>query len=270
MLLRPDCREPTASNLTMCFRSPERVVWDIIVGILVLYTTFVSPVDIAFEFTGAGKIAYKTGDYITLIFFIFDIVINFRTSYMTQSNDEIIDSRMIAAKYLASSMFWFDLVSTLPIAEISDISGSSNEADYMKWLKQLKIFRVLRLAKLNKFLQSDSAKTVYQITKIFLGFLIIFHWMTCIWFFIVKQSYNETKSTDSNQWLPSNIRALGSDPAFPENQLVHYFYEEMNSLQIYAFVLYSLVILALGNDIAPITILQVRTLAHAPKLPPPP
>lgn len=198
-----------------------------------LYSTFVSPLDIAFEFSGTTQIVYKTGDYITLVLFIMDIIINFRTTYLTSDNDEVIDTRMIARNYVSSSMFWFDLISTLPIAEISDISGNSGSSSYVKWFKQLKIFRVLRLAKLTKFLQSDSAKTIYQILKILLAFLIIYHWMTCIWFFIVKQSYNAQGSTDANQWLPSNIRTIGGNDG-QNNILVLYFYEQTSGINIYA------------------------------------
>ena len=104
---------------------------------------------------GSVGLVCEIGNYITFVFFIIDIIINFRTTYIANNNDEIVDPKMIAKKYLSSSMFWFDLISTLPISEISDLRGSSGSTAYVKWLKQLKVFRILRLAKLSKFLKSD-------------------------------------------------------------------------------------------------------------------
>lgn len=69
---------------------------------------------------------------------------------------------MIAKYYIKSSSFLFDMISTIPIAEISSLfSGDDSSANFTYWFKQLKVFRILRLAKLSRFLQSDSAKTVY-------------------------------------------------------------------------------------------------------------
>ncbi|KRX03617.1 Cyclic nucleotide-binding protein [Pseudocohnilembus persalinus] len=222
-----------------------KAFWDIVIGILVLYSSFMSPLDIAFQFKDIGKILYKIGDYITLVFFIFDIVFNLRTTFYTPNNEECIDQRLVAKNYLKSSSFIVDLVSTIPISEFADlISGnSSGQNTYIKWLKQLKIFRILRLAKLNRFLQSDSAKT--------------YHWLTCIWFFIVRQDYDEDTSNDANIWLPSNMRTLGqSNSDVPDNELTAQFYKDPDYVQIYSYTLYSLIILTLGNDIAPITIGQ--------------
>jgi hypothetical protein len=61
-------------------------------------------------------------------------------------------------------------------------------------------------------------------------------------------------SKDSNTWLPSNLRSLGPSLLGKDNELVSLFYEHSSGLEIYANVFYSLIILTLGNDIAPITI----------------
>ena len=105
------------------------MTWDLIIAFFVLYSTFLSPIDIAFEFEGSILILYKIGDYVTLGFFVLDILINCRTTYFTDSNDEIIDSKMITKTYLTSTMFIFDLVSTLPVAEISELFTASADED---------------------------------------------------------------------------------------------------------------------------------------------
>ena len=103
-----------------------RIAWDIIISVFVLYSTFLSPIDIAFEFSGTSLVAYKIGDYVTLVFFSLDIFINCRTTFFTDNNDEIINGKIIARAYLGSTMFIFDLISTLPIAEISDAFASGD------------------------------------------------------------------------------------------------------------------------------------------------
>ncbi len=51
-------------------------------GLLVLYTSLVSPVDIAFEFAeGPFKRFYVGFDYLLLSLFACDILICFRTTY---------------------------------------------------------------------------------------------------------------------------------------------------------------------------------------------
>lgn len=72
-------------------KSNFKTIWDMFIGLFVLYSSFVSPLDIAFDFEPVGQLLYTIGDYITLGLFILDILINLRTSYFTDSNDEIID-----------------------------------------------------------------------------------------------------------------------------------------------------------------------------------
>ena len=57
-----------------------------------------------------------------------DILINLRTTYLTKNMDEIISGKKIAMNYISGIMFWFDLLSTLPIGEFADIvfSGSNS------------------------------------------------------------------------------------------------------------------------------------------------
>lgn len=57
-------------------------VWDIIIGFLVVYTSVLSPIEIAFKFEGETlNEVYKILDYFIFVFFILDILINFRTTY---------------------------------------------------------------------------------------------------------------------------------------------------------------------------------------------
>jgi hypothetical protein len=42
--------------------------------------------------------------------------------------------------------------------------------------------------------------------KIVFIFLMTFHWLTCIWFFIVKEEYTSGSIEDFNAWVPPTLR----------------------------------------------------------------
>ncbi len=101
-----------------------------------LFSTFLSPLDIAFEFKGTGAIFYSIADWITFGFFVLDILVNLRTTYYNDNNEEIIDQKMIAYNYVKSIQFLFDVLSTLPISEISGaFSDNKSSAKVVKWFK---------------------------------------------------------------------------------------------------------------------------------------
>jgi hypothetical protein len=61
------------------------------------------PFEVAFKpsfKTNAGYIAF---DYIFDIFFLIDIIINLRTSYMDENGLEVFDPKMIAKRYIPTT-----------------------------------------------------------------------------------------------------------------------------------------------------------------------
>ena len=84
-------------------------------------TAFISPLDIAFEFTDTVGLLLLCFEYITFAVFVADIFISMATSYFNEENEEVIDLKMCAKEYIKSPMFTFDLLSTLPIYEVSQM-----------------------------------------------------------------------------------------------------------------------------------------------------
>jgi hypothetical protein len=60
---------------------------------------------------------------VILVFFILDIVVNLRTTYYDEENEEIVDSKLIITNYISSPSFAIDLLSAFPISEL--YSGSN-------------------------------------------------------------------------------------------------------------------------------------------------
>ena len=54
--------------------------------------------------------------------FALDIILRFRTTYIDSvSGEEIVDSYLIGNRYLSSSEFFFDIISTIPFDNLSTI-----------------------------------------------------------------------------------------------------------------------------------------------------
>ena len=91
------------------------------VGLFVIWTCFTSPLDIAFDFADGFKRFYDVFDWFVFAIFVADILTNLRCTYFTPNNDEVIDGKMCASAYIKSAMFTFDMLGTLPIAEIASL-----------------------------------------------------------------------------------------------------------------------------------------------------
>lgn len=104
-------------------------------GVFVIISSILSPLNIAFTFDYPYDTLYKTFDYITLAVFVLDILIGLRASFFTINNEEVIDQKEIALNYVKSSSFLFDMLSTIPISEISNSFVSGNGNSYVIWLK---------------------------------------------------------------------------------------------------------------------------------------
>ncbi len=81
--------------------------------VLILYIVLVLPWQIAYP---EDKV-YEM-DIIILIFFIFDIILNCRTTFYNDDNEEIIDPKTIFLTYIKSPAFWIDICSAFPISEV--------------------------------------------------------------------------------------------------------------------------------------------------------
>ncbi|GIM16110.1 hypothetical protein Vretimale_18755, partial [Volvox reticuliferus] len=109
---------------------------------LVLYVAIDVPLQIAF--TGWIKLpAVMALSLMTSASFCLDVVVHFRTAYITGQGDLVRVPHLIALHYLRG-MFLLDLVSALPLDEI--FHGASFSTDAV-WLGLLKLPRLFRLAR---------------------------------------------------------------------------------------------------------------------------
>lgn len=112
-------------NLKLKSKGKYRTRWDVCIIILSLWICFVLPVQIAFEPDGLDS----TGNYyfnnIIDIAFVFDIILNFRTTINNPlTGEEIMDSKSIAISYF-KNRFILDLIATIPYDLIIGNTGGS-------------------------------------------------------------------------------------------------------------------------------------------------
>jgi hypothetical protein len=89
--------------------SPFRELWDWLIILLCIYAAIIVPYNITFKMEGIIILDLV----IDLIFFI-DIVMNFRTTYVTESGKLVVNQKDIALLYL-KTWFVIDFISFIPL-----------------------------------------------------------------------------------------------------------------------------------------------------------
>jgi len=187
-------------------RDPESnfsVLWDLVQIVFLLYVSITVPLRASFGIEVQFLSFTWWFDTCVDLYFITDMILNFRTAFVNSKGVRETDPRMIAKSYLRG---WFaiDFVSCIPVGHISyaieqaalaDISASeaggtdSASPDNLKALKSLrllKLSKMLRLARLKRIMQKyENLMVVQQYMGIFfmLGVIVFTaHFLTCIWY----------------------------------------------------------------------------------------
>ena len=197
-------------------QSSFRISWDLTTVLLLFYILMTVPYRVAFE--GIPTDFELFIEWIVDIFFITDLIVNFRTGYIDNVRGEVVmHPRRIAVNYLRT---WFviDFLSSIPVdrflPEASATSyGAADDSSFdgqnlkvLKAGKAVKAFKLLRLAKLLRFLKLSTImerveetfsinRVGLKIFKLVSGTLILCHFNACIWYLLA--SFSEERDT----WL---------------------------------------------------------------------
>lgn len=136
-----------------------------------IYNSLFNPIEIAFELS--GDLWFQISNSLVCFIYVSDIILNMRTSYFDENNDEILDAQLIAKKYCESKYFFIDLITSLPFTEVIEkiLEGEIN-LKYFKFINLLKFIRLLRLSKIMLFFKDESFTTVLQIIRMIFLFII--------------------------------------------------------------------------------------------------
>ncbi|CAE7464293.1 Kcnh2 [Symbiodinium natans] len=127
--------------------SSLRLAWDVLLLVLLCYIAVVLPFTLAYlEEDGAHGYLNVGIDFC----FIFDIFLNFRTTFINEAGEEVRSNRLIAKNYL-TSWFTLDFVTALPLEHLVD--GVPGQVESVKLLRGSKIFKILKVIRAIKLIK---------------------------------------------------------------------------------------------------------------------
>jgi hypothetical protein len=155
--------------------------WDLLIIGLAIWNSVFIPFDLAFE---PPEIPFIDLMNSTIeLFFMVDIGIAFRTSYLTFEGEEITNPKKIGKHYVFGGAFIFDLLSVIPFNLITP----GINLKFMELTGVLKLVHVTRLphlvAKLN---MGEETKAVFKFAQVFFYLVLYIHLVCCGWFFTVR------------------------------------------------------------------------------------
>ncbi|NXK48248.1 KCNH8 protein, partial [Chauna torquata] len=142
-----------------------------------------------------------------------DIILNFRTTYVSKSGQVIFEARSICIHYV-TTWFIIDLIAALPF----DLLYAFN-VTVVSLVHLLKTVRLLRLLRLLQKLDRYSQHSTIVLTLLMSMFALLAHWMACIWYVIGKR---EMEQNNPLTWDIGWLHELGKrieSPYYDNNTL---------------------------------------------------
>ncbi|KAK6482966.1 potassium voltage-gated channel subfamily H member 8 [Huso huso] len=186
--------------------------WDWLILLATFYVAVTVPFNVCISVVGgrddwssASRSPPSVSDILVEILFMLDILLNFRTTYVSKSGQVVYDPRSICVHY-ATTWLFVDLIAALPF----DLLYAFNVSVYFG-VHLLKTVRLLRLLRLLQKLERYSQYSSVVLTLLMLMFALLAHWMACIWFFIGQKELDlHDPGTWDIGWLHELGKRLGS------------------------------------------------------------
>jgi hypothetical protein len=164
--------------------SRARTAWDLLILVLIVVSCTLVPYQLAFrhQVDLAGSLIV----YLIDLFFLADILANFRTSYRHQGSD-ITDREKIARRYLRT-LFPFDLLAAFPFDALL-LGWAGLEIGGVSIVLLLRLPRLLRIVRLFVIFRrwqrySWTNSGLLRIVKFAFVILPVTHWVACAWFLV--------------------------------------------------------------------------------------
>ncbi|GIL57666.1 hypothetical protein Vafri_12844 [Volvox africanus] len=178
-LLSADPWELMDKFLPVLMPSPWRTAWDAVLLVLLMFTAVVVPLEVGFP--SAASTGLDKSHIAVLIVFWIDIVVQFRTAFVSSGGELVRGSRQIAAHY-CRTWFFLDLGSSIPWAEVLQavLSGQGNSlAGQLVALARLP--RLLRLLRVLRLMDRLRYANLLRIVRLMVLLMLIAHWTACAW-----------------------------------------------------------------------------------------
>uniref|UniRef100_A0A8C6Q1G7 Voltage-gated delayed rectifier potassium channel KCNH4 n=1 Tax=Nothobranchius furzeri TaxID=105023 RepID=A0A8C6Q1G7_NOTFU len=200
------------SRLILLHYGAFKAGWDWLILLATFYVAITVPYNVCFtamEIREDGGTAARNppsvSDILVEILFIIDIVLNFRTTYVSTSGQVVYDPRSICIHYVTSWLF-VDLIAALPFDLLYAFNISVNFGVHL-----LKTVRLLRLLRLLQKLDRYSQYSAVVLTLLMSTFALLGHWMACVWYFIGRSEIQgNNPATWDIGWLHELAKRLGT------------------------------------------------------------
>lgn len=193
-----DGSETKEAYFMISSQHPARVAWDVVLSVLLIFILVVEPMALGF-WNESGPL--EIVNIVIDVYFILDLILNFRTGYVVRDGIEIMDPRQCATHYL-KTWFFLDFVSSVPpvldlvlrlIATGLPGASSLKSAKLLKLGRVFKGVKVLRLGKLvrfsdtkspmsdfiDDFLSSSSSLFALRLVTVLFCALLLAHLLAC-------------------------------------------------------------------------------------------
>ncbi|XP_055839595.1 potassium voltage-gated channel subfamily H member 8 isoform X2 [Episyrphus balteatus] len=219
--------------------------WDWIILVATFYVAILVPFNAAFAKADRQTMV---SDVIVEALFIVDILLNFRTTFVSSKGEVVSDSKLIAINYLRG---WFvvDLLAALPFDHLYASDLYNGEESHIHLVK---LTRLLRLARLLQKLDRYSQYTALVLTLLMLCFSLVAHWLACIWYVIAEKE----NMINDNGWDIGWMHSLSERLKVPISNITN---SEAYSTALY-FTFTSLTSVGFGNVSANTTAEKVFTI----------
>ncbi|XP_048870758.1 potassium voltage-gated channel subfamily H member 4-like isoform X2 [Brienomyrus brachyistius] len=191
------------SRFILLHYSVSKALWDWMILLATFYVAVTVPYNVCFTTPDDLETASRStivSDIAVEMLFILDIVLNFRTTYVSQSGQVVYDARSICIHY-AATWFFVDLIAALPFDLLYAFNITVTSLVHL-----LKTVRLLRLLRLLQKLDRYSQYSAMVLTLLMSMFALLAHWMACIWYVIGRK---EMESNDPITWDIGWLHELG-------------------------------------------------------------
>ncbi|MQM20909.1 hypothetical protein Taro_053939, partial [Colocasia esculenta] len=122
--------------------------WQMFLILLVVYSAWISPFELAFQHVGSGSLLYP--DLVVDCFFAIDIIVTFFVAYLDKSTYLLVDDpKKIAMRYITRLWFPMDVASTVPFQIVYRVfTGRRNGGTAFGFLNLLRLWRLRRVSSL--------------------------------------------------------------------------------------------------------------------------
>ncbi|CAL8281858.1 unnamed protein product [Merluccius merluccius] len=191
------------SRLILLHYSVSKALWDWLILLATFYVAVTVPYNVCFtpyEEVDTSARSTIVSDIAVEMLFILDIILNFRTTFVSQSGQVVYEAHSICLHY-ATTWFFVDLVAALPFDLLYAFNITVTSLVHL-----LKTVRLLRLLRLLQKLDRYSQYSAMVLTLLMSMFALLAHWMACVWYIIGRK---EMERHHADGWDIGWLHELG-------------------------------------------------------------